>query len=347
MRVGKWLRLEGTLGVAVSRPALVGFAPARLLHRLSFADVLDEERGSGYQRRLNPQHSLDFRRYVQTEGATTIPLTLNARPPRGEVWRVIGTGAGARIEIDPDASRVLSQVDCQHRLGHLHDLDMPLPFMCFLGLTALEEMDVFRIINSKAKGLSTSLLDFHDAQLATDLCRERPELFIALQLNIHDESPWRRRLDLGGESTSGLARRASLRTMQKAIRDYLLSPTRIHERETVEAATAVVLAFWQAITDVLPQAWNDPRRHMITKGVGVYALTGLLGDIYRDRGSAAACTRRTLRSEIASFADEVDWSGKGTLKGLGGESGAKEALRLLRDFRNRAQYGSKVVAHGR
>src|SRR4029077_16288413 len=181
MRIGEWLRLEGTLGVAVSRPALVGFAPARLLHRLSFADVLDEERGSGYQRRLNPQPSLHFRRYVQTAGATTIPLTLNARPSEGDGWRIIGTGAGARLEIDPAAPRVLTQVDCQHRLGHLDDLDLHLPFMCFLGLTAREEMEVFRIINSKAKGLSTSLLDFHDAQLATDLCQERPELFIALQ----------------------------------------------------------------------------------------------------------------------------------------------------------------------
>lgn len=46
MRIGEWLRLEGTLGVAVNRPALLGFAPASLLHRLSFADVLDEERGA-------------------------------------------------------------------------------------------------------------------------------------------------------------------------------------------------------------------------------------------------------------------------------------------------------------
>jgi hypothetical protein len=31
--------------------------------------------------------------------------------------------------------------------------------MCFLGLTEREEMEVFNVINSKAKGLSTSLLD--------------------------------------------------------------------------------------------------------------------------------------------------------------------------------------------
>ena len=67
-----------------------------------------------------------------------------------------------------------------------------------------KSMEVFNIINSKAKGLSTSLLDFHDATLATDLARERPELFIALHLNNNSDSPWYRQLDLGGSSTLGL-----------------------------------------------------------------------------------------------------------------------------------------------
>ena len=335
------------MGLAVSQPALVGFAPANLLCRLSFADVLNEDAGTGYQRRLNPQHSLDFRRYVQTDRATTIPLTFNVRPPEGENWRLVRQGSRARIEINPEASHVLAQVDCQHRLGHLHDLETLLPFLFLLGLTPREEMEVFRIINSKAKGLSTSLLDYHDAQLAADLSKERPELFIALQLNINEESPWRRQLDLGGDKTSGLTRRASLRTMQKAIRDYLLLPTDILGRETVEATTALVLDFWLALTEVLPAAWKDPRRHMLTKGVGVYALTGLIGDIYSERGSAAACTRRTLRADLAAFAQDVDWTGSGTLKGLGGESGAKEALRVLRDIRRQAGLGGKVVEHGR
>ena len=343
----KWVRLEGYLGMAVSQPALAGFAPANLLHRLSFADVLNEDSGSGYQRRLNPQHSLDFRRYVQTDGATTIPLTFNVRPPAGKHWRLVGKGARSRLEVDPRGPRMLAQVDCQHRLGHLHDLETSLPFLCFIGLTAREEMEVFRVINSKAKGLSTSLLDYHDAQLAADLSEERPELFIALQLNINAQSPWRRQLDLGGDKTSGLTRRASLRTMQKAIRDYFLVPTRILDQETVEAAAAFTVEFWLALTDVLPAAWNDPRRHLLTKGVGVYALTGLMADIYREQGSASACTRRIFRTKIAAFAQDVDWTGKGVFKGLGGESGAKEALRLLRDIRRDSTAASKVAAHGR
>ena len=39
------------------REVLLGFAPACVLARLSFADVLDEDAGIGYQRRFHEQHS--------------------------------------------------------------------------------------------------------------------------------------------------------------------------------------------------------------------------------------------------------------------------------------------------
>ncbi len=65
--------------------------------------------------------------------------------------------------------------------------------------------------------------------------------------------------------------------MQKAVRDYFLVPTGILQSEAVELTAAMVVEFWQAVTDVLPGPWSDPRAHLITKGVGVYALTGLMG----------------------------------------------------------------------
>ena len=115
-------------------------------------------------------HSLDFRKYIQQERSATIPLTLNARQRTDDAWRLErGEGRDARLFVADEKMKIFTQVDCQHRLGHLNDLTIELPFMCFLGLTEREEMEVFNVINSKAKGLSTSLLDFHDSRLATDL----------------------------------------------------------------------------------------------------------------------------------------------------------------------------------
>ena len=111
-------------------------------------------------------------------------------------------------------------------------------------------MEVFNVINSKAKGLSASLLDFHDAQLASDLVGDRPELFIALYLNNETGSPWYRQLDLGGNATSGLGRRASLRTMQKAVKVSSIARVCYHGRSP-EATARLVLDFWARRCDRL------------------------------------------------------------------------------------------------
>ncbi|QKC86937.1 DGQHR domain-containing protein [Mesorhizobium sp. NZP2077] len=337
------LTIHCTIGASAGRQVLLGFAPAKLLHSLSFADILNEDTKTGYQRRFNSQHSLDFRRYIRQPDASTIPLTLNLRPS-DTAWRLVETGQGqARLEIDPAAGKVMAQVDCQHRLGHLNDVDISLPFMCFLGLTVREEMEVFNTINSKAKGLSTSLLDFHDAHLAGDLANDRPELFIALHLNNDVESPWCRQLDLGGNSTSGLKRRASLRTMQKAIKRFLTA-TRILKTRSPEHAALVVLAFWKAVADVLPDQWSNHRKHILNKGVGVYALMDIAADLYNETKGVVDADRSYFVNMLADFGLHVDWSTNGQLKGVGGEGGVRKAVDYIRDVRKRAHL--KVVSNG-
>src|SRR5437773_1145584 len=127
--------------MSAGREVFLGFAQANLLHSLSFADVLDEDTGRGYQRRFNPAHSLDFRKYIQQENSSTIPLTFNARQRADDAWRIERARSPyARLVIATENVKVFTQVDCQHRLGHLNDLSLVLPFMCYLGLTEREEM---------------------------------------------------------------------------------------------------------------------------------------------------------------------------------------------------------------
>jgi DNA sulfur modification protein DndB len=341
--MAKEIRLEGRLGMSANRRVLVGFAPASLLYSLSFADVLNEDTGHGYQRRFNSQHSLDFRKYIQEEASSTIPLTFNLRPRPDGGWKLKELSKRvALLEIQPEAGKVLAQVDCQHRLGYLSDVSIELPFMCFIELTEREEMEVFNVINSKAKGLSTSLLDYHDATLAKDLAAERPELFIALHLKNNSESPWHRQLDLGGVNSSGLMRRASLRTIQKAVKRFL-NQTKVLNDHTPEAAAQIVLDFWAAIAVVLHEAWDDPRRHLINKGIGVYALMTIAGDLYLET-LGQGCDKRYFTTKLAEFVTEVDWRSSGPLKGFGGEGGVNSALALIRERRKKRQL--RVVSNG-
>lgn len=334
--------IECLRGLSAHREVLIGFAPAELLYKLSFPDILDEESGRGYQRPFNERHSQDFRRYIKAPDSSTIPLTLNLRPTSGDEWRLIDLPDGrARLEVAADAGKVMAQVDCQHRLGHIGDLPIALPFMCFIGLSQREEMEVFSVINSKAKGLSASLLDYHEAQLAGALAVERPELFIALQLNSLEDSPWHRRLNLGGKTTSGLKRIVSLRMMQQAIHEFLKA-TRLQNKISTEDTVRIILDFWLAVVAVLPDAWADPRRNMLTKGVGVYALMRIAADIVTENHKAGRpCDKRAFATALSDFAGLIDWSTAGPLKGFGGQGGVKQAVEFIRDTRRRARY--KVI----
>ena len=310
----------------------MGFAPARLLASLSFADVLVEETGRGYQRRFNAKHSLDFRRYIQGQYSSTIPLTFNLRPNSANVWRLLEAVSGiSSLELTEGAEKVLVQVDCQHRLGYLSDVDVSLPFMTFLGLDQREEMEIFSVINSKARGLSNSLLDFHEASLAGDLAREKPELYIALQLNVHPDSPWCKQLDLGGIATSGMMRRASLRTMQKAVKKFL-SQTQIVKTEPVETVAETVIAFWAAVSVVLQDPWNAPRAYLVNKGVGVYALMIIAADLYAEAGGQT-CDKRYFTAKLSEFLGDIDWSRQGPFQGFGGEGGVQKVVASIRKTR--------------
>lgn len=321
----------------------MGFAPARILYTVSFADVLVEETGRGYQRRFNARHSLDFRKYIQTERSSTIPLTFNLRVNEDDAWSLSSDQSGpAMLTLREVAKKAIVQVDCQHRLGHLNDVDVELPFMMFIGLDEREEMEIFNVINSKARGLSTSLLDYHEASLAGNLGKEKAELYIALQLNADQDSPWHKQLDLGGSSTSGLKRRASLRTMQKATKKFL-AQTQFLRKGSAEEAKAVVMAFWKAVSIVLSDAWNTPRTHVLNKGVGVYALMEIAADLYLE-ANGQDCDRRYFENKLCEFIDEIDWTQKGTFDGLGGQTGVAKMVATIRNVRGTSRLS--LVKHG-
>src|SRR5216683_1156689 len=110
--LSKTIRITGQIGASANRKVFLGFAPASLLYNLSFADVLNEDTGRGYQRRFNPKHSLDFRMYIQQRDSSTIPLTFNLRPRSDGAWKIQKTTAlAAVLEITEGAGKVLTQVD--------------------------------------------------------------------------------------------------------------------------------------------------------------------------------------------------------------------------------------------
>lgn len=337
MNTGTKLLLEGQVGFCGHRRVFTGFASAGDLAGASFADILDDQ-GRGYQRRMSREHSLEFKRYIQQPGATSIPLTFNLRHEFASRWKLQGAkrvGQPATLNLDLSRGAVLSQVDGQHRLGFLQDSPIQFAFMTYLGLSEAEERDVFAVINGKAKGLSSSLLDFISAKsLGNDLAKVSPALFIALGLNNDPGSPWCGRLDLGGERTVGTKRIASLRTMHQAVSRFLRE-AKVADDMPADVLLGHAVSFWRAVVMALPTQWANDRRHMLTKGIGVYALMSLAGFLVRERGGQPI-TVDYFVAKLSDFVDQIDWSNHGPLEGYGGAKGADMAFKMILQIRKDA-----------
>ena len=322
--------IPGQVGVCGGLEAFLGFAPAKLLHSASFADVLDEDTGRGYQRPRNRSHSLDFKRYIARQGSSTVPLTFNLRKEMADAWELRRQSNGRASLLIRPGVRCLAQVDCQHRLGEMSDSDVPLAFMAFIGLDLRAEMGLFVIINSKAKGLSSSLTDFHESTLIDDLAAEAPHLYISRKLNEDRRSPWFRLIRYGGETTSGLKRRTSLRMMQKSVSRFL-AQMQSGDGLGIEEEYALILSFWRSVARVFPNEWHNHRRHLLTKGVGLYAMTLLLADIV-NAADGQALDEDFFVSRLEPLKGTIDWSSKGMFSEAGGRKGALEVYDRLREF---------------
>lgn len=321
--------IEGTLGYCGYQRAFLGFAPADLLLEVSFSDVLDEETGQGYQRPFLTRHSKDFRRYIQKPDSTTIPLTFNLRSEKQRHWRLFSKDNCQAVLRLQHGKKSMAQVDCQHRLGELSGLSIPLAIMCFIRLDLRQEMAVFHVINSKSKGLSSSLTDYHQSNLMHNLVEEAPHLFIARKLNEDSKSPWYRLIKYGGQTTSGLKRRTSLRMMQKSVQKFL-KRTETCDLGAINDCYDIIVMYWKAVRKVFQNDWNNHRHSLITKGIGLYSLMGLLSDIVLSTSNNNSFHEDFFIKKLEPLKSKIDWNTHGMFSDAGGHKGSIEVQNVLR-----------------
>jgi DGQHR domain-containing protein len=328
MKKNTSISLHGQVGTCGQQKVFLGFAPAQILHKCSFADILDEDTGNGYQRPFSRDHSRNFRQYIEIAGSSTIPLTFNLRPDLSHLWHLSRDRVGySTLDIDT-ATPCLAQVDCQHRLGDMPDSKISFAFMCFIGLDIRAEMSMFNVINSKAKGLSSSLTDYHQTKLIADLAQEAPHLLIAKKLNEDPLSPWHRMVRYGGETTSGLMRRTSFRMLQTSVKKLVRQMRSVGITDLDRQYTTIV-DFWYAVKESFEKEWEDHRHHLLTKGVGLYSLMELLGHLLSTRGSQPVGKAEFVRM-LNPLVGSIDWRSDGLFADAGGKKGAHEVYSVLR-----------------
>ena len=265
-----------------------------------------------------------------------------------------------RLELPSEPA--LRVIDGQHRIEGLRYAIteknettlsfLPIPVVIVEIQDRTEEMNQFRIINGTAKSvridLVNSILTAIAEEQGADAIPEKDLWKVVVTkvvdtLNRHDDSPWKDILlmpdEVGVKASSGkITRATSAIASIKVIYDWLeqfgfLAGKGVDER--AEYLADVLVAYWRAIRNVVPDAFSDPAEYVIQKTPGLFSLHYLLRDsllrnIYKGRRSWDEPTFQEFIEDSPEISDANFWH-KGTSRAAayGSMKGFRELADLL------------------
>lgn len=335
------------LGVTVLR----GYARLCDLALISKADIYDQKiNPTGTQRDLNPKHAKSAYEYIKTSDLGYWPevflcvrdLSIMNYSP-SETNQDIGI-----LEIDiekilEDGKISVSRVDGNHRLHYADGTHRGFPaieksvsFCIAYDLSREKEIQLFRDINNNQRPMNTSHLDNIQARLTPDerLKREDPALWIAQELGRDKESPLFDLVFEGGKKSTGQI--IPLRSLKTGINFMLSRPTKLKDLSDPSAQYKVIRNFFQAVKAWQPQAWIAPRKYLLLRGSGFWAICYIGADVI-DKVLSKGKYSKDDMLEVLNSGRNWDWSNKGDFQGLGGQAGAlKIREEVFKEFRDDA-----------
>jgi len=291
------------------------------------------EREGGYQRWGSVTRMKLFQNYLRAHPDEFVPPLLLSAPS----WSfdpLPGNGdVGTLI-----ASDAASIVDGQHRAGGFvaaweeTKVDRLVDFICYVGLSAVEEQTLFVDINTTQRGVDKGLGAFLQGGDGVE---------IAEALNTSADSPFKGRIAKQKPSKNQLFKYHSfILGVQKTFAHGRLAGLSVDQR--VEAMTN----YWTIIADVFSEAWDqdlqvldDPAGGRTKMDFKLLELTGfltwsslgpqLLGEAFID---SHGFNWQRVRSRVQAC-ENFDWRKHGQYEGRTGSAGAQhlkgELERLL------------------
>ncbi|MEH6717534.1 MAG: DGQHR domain-containing protein [Aurantimonas endophytica] len=185
-------------------------------------------------------------------------------------------------------------VDGQHRILALEKLifeeenkdkwrSYMLPFVCMLGATEEQEMDQFYIVNSKAKSVRTDLAyellkqrAENDPSVLSALIEKGKDWQVTAQ-EISEElaarSPvWRDRIRFAAMEKDKTT--LSSTSMVSSLKPLLSSP--FFKMLSRDKQVELLDAFWRGLRNFMMDAFDNPEKYTIQKGLGVVVLHMIL-----------------------------------------------------------------------
>ncbi|WP_238651778.1 DGQHR domain-containing protein [Paenibacillus piscarius] len=284
--------------------------------QLTYVKPYDHPSGKGYQRPVDNKRCNDFAMYLSKgENALFTPILLNA-----ESHWVFAPYDKNR----PTFGRLLcknkaSLMDGQHRLGGIKrytqdtNSELQVPFLAFHYLDEDEEIQLFDAINTKAKGIGSSLSRYLKRGVDDNS-------WIATELIINGDSPFHFIGTLTGKRNAG--KHVTLQNLYKIL-DILFKSPEVSQL-TKEKKLMLAVVFFNCIKENYNKEWLDYKNYRLTHIVclNAFAFAGAKLFLNIVRQSSKHTPYEEITKNIKKIRG-IDWSSDGPLKYIKGISGSK------------------------
>lgn len=301
-----------------------GTVSSQVAVNFSYSKLFNDASGKGYQRPINKKRCSDFADYLtQGEDSLYTPILLNAAGN----WEFHAYDCQR-----PSYGRLICRnkatlMDGQHRLGGIKeyieetDSTLSVPFLAFHYLDEDEEIKLFDVINTKAKGIGTSLSRY--------LNRDNDDFsWVATNLILKPESPFFSKGTLIGKRTK--EKHITLQNLYQIVK--LLTKKSDLVKLPKEKLLNITMFYFNLIKELLPEEWDDYKNYRLTHITCLNALAIVRNELINENYLVKSQQPDSVKiaNKLLNLG-EIDWSASGDLKFVKGVAGTKM---LATDIRN-------------
>lgn len=341
----------------------VGAAPAKHLIYITTVDYYNPslsptDKKQGYQRPPEKSRITKIGRFLtDSENHILFPtaVLLSARNDL-EYDKKRGT-----ITISYDSP--LQIIDGQHRIAGLkyaiqekqakHLENFPIPFVIIKCNDKTVEMKQFMIVNGTAKSVRTDLVNMILTNLYADASKneipekERWKIVISNvvdKLSKDTNSPWYGMIILPGESVKKGDKKiipatsfiTSLKPVYMWLKIAILDDKTRSVDEEIEVVYKILINYWNAIKEVVPEPFNSPDKYVIQKTPGIFSLhkllKHLLNNLYKGRREFDKDTFVEFLQQSPEITDPGFWSVQdGRASVYGSMKGFEQLYEIIRE----------------
>jgi len=345
--------------------------PAEEVSRRKKIDVQSQDNPQGYQRRLDTGRVRAITKYVLSgEGMLPTALLVNIRqgawfePYQGSDggfgvlnfnedqpwWVEDGQHRSGGVD---EATQVRAEQAINRKTNKPEPLNYDLPVVFCLNFARADEMDLFNIVNSKARSVPTDLVaSIIFNRVTEERGKDEPGKVSVVNLRkaagvkvgrfLADRTPWKGHIQDVNEDKDLISKPMQANTfastLMPAMRERFVHTrflTNPDDPDWTELAR-IVQRYWEVLADLMPEAFADIAHYSVQRPVGVYAFHELLPEIMDACRMENDWSKEFIREKLELLEDWVtsaQWNretGADIIKGSGNRAAIKVVVERMR-----------------